>query len=145
VNIVTSQEKIKSVTCQFTGSALAMFFFFGLFGKHIENISIASYDVFMMGWVWQGAKAGVLQFFDTLRVEERDNLGGITIVMPGFTESEATGGKLVDEKGDLIQDTERRDVRVKFLHTSLLVPCIQLQANSSAALDRVVYIDHFMA
>ena len=69
--------------------------------------------------MWQGAKAGVLQFFDTLRNEERDNLSGITIVMPGFTESEATGGKLVGEKGDMIQDTERRDVRIKPIYIIL--------------------------
>jgi short-subunit dehydrogenase len=59
---------------------------------------------------WQGAKAGVLQFFDTLRVEEKDSLAAVTIVMPGLTESEATGGKLVDEKGGMVQDTQRRDV-----------------------------------
>lgn len=59
----------------------------------------------------QGAKAGILQFFDTLRVEERGSVG-VTIVMPGFTESEATAGKLVGEKGDMILDSERRDVSV---------------------------------
>lgn len=60
--------------------------------------------------MWQGAKAGLLQFFDTLRVEERDSVG-ITIVMPGLTESEATRGKLIDEKGDMVMDQYRRDVR----------------------------------
>lgn len=78
-------------------------------GKIMVVASIGSWLPHPREAIYNGAKAGVLQFFDTLRNEERDYLAGVTVVMPGFTESEATGGKLVGEKGDLIQDTERRD------------------------------------
>jgi len=77
-------------------------------GKIMVIASIGSWLPHPREAIYNGAKAGVLQFFDTLRVEESGKVG-ITIVMPGFTESEATGGKLVGEKGEMIQDSDRRD------------------------------------
>ena len=35
--------------------------------------------------------------------------------MPGFTKSEATASKLVGDKGDMIKDSDRRDVSTEFL------------------------------
>lgn len=59
----------------------------------------------------QAAKAGVLAFFDTLRVEVGDSVG-ITIVMPGWIESEITKGKMHQEHGEIGVNQAKRDVRI---------------------------------
>lgn len=59
----------------------------------------------------QAAKAGVLAFFDTLRVEVGDSVG-ITIVMAGWIESEITKGKMYQEHGEIGVNQAKRDVRI---------------------------------
>ncbi len=56
----------------------------------------------------------VIQFFDTLRVE---NLGSIyiTIACPGAVATEMTAGKLLNEEGELELNLERRDVLLSVL------------------------------
>lgn len=59
----------------------------------------------------QATKAALIQFYDSLRVE----LGvavQITIVTPGWIESEITKGKFLSKEGETIIDEETRDVRI---------------------------------
>lgn len=77
-------------------------------GKILVTSSIGAYMPHPREAIYNGAKAGVHQFFDTLRNEER-GIVTITILMPGMTESEITGGKLIGEKGDITQEIPRRD------------------------------------
>ena len=58
----------------------------------------------------QAAKAAVMNFFDTLRVELGANIGGITIVTPGWIQSDMTMGRFVDKKGDMEVREDKRDV-----------------------------------
>lgn len=57
----------------------------------------------------QAAKAAILAFYDTLRVELGSAVG-ITIVMPGWIESEMTKGKLLSDDGELTVNKRIRDV-----------------------------------
>ena len=56
--------------------------------------------------------------------------------MPGFTESEATAGKLVGEKGDMIKDSDRRDVSTEFLRC--VISCSVQIEQAVGLLNRVM-------
>lgn len=58
---------------------------------------------------YQASKAAIAQFFETLRVEFGPDVG-ITLVTPGFIESELTQGKFLNKAGKLEIDQEMRDV-----------------------------------
>ncbi|KAG0558653.1 hypothetical protein KC19_10G043700 [Ceratodon purpureus] len=78
------------------------------YGKILVTASVGSYIAFPRESIYNGAKAGILQFFDTLRVEAGDTVG-ITVLMPGFTESEGTRGKMINENGEMIFNQKKRD------------------------------------
>ena len=58
---------------------------------------------------FQASKAAVLNFFETLRMELRDEVG-ITIATPGWIESEMTKGKHLSKEGTVEVDLDMRDV-----------------------------------
>lgn len=58
---------------------------------------------------WQASKAAVSQFFETLRIELGQDIK-ITLVTPGFVESELTQGKYIGKGGDVEVDQGMRDV-----------------------------------
>ena len=60
--------------------------------------------------ITQAAKAGIFNFFDTLRIELGSSIGGITIVTPAFIESEMLMGKYVSDKGETEWQEDQRDV-----------------------------------
>ena len=53
------------------------------------------------------------QFFETLRIEFGPDIH-ITLVTPGFLESELTQGKYIAKDGKLVLDQEMRDVSIYF-------------------------------
>ena len=57
----------------------------------------------------QASKAAVLNFFETLRMELRDEVG-ITIATPGWIKSEMTKGKHLSKEGTVEVDQDMRDV-----------------------------------
>lgn len=57
----------------------------------------------------QASKAAVAQFFDTLRVEFGSDIK-VTIVTPGFIESEMIQGKFLFKGGKMEFDPDMRDV-----------------------------------
>lgn len=59
--------------------------------------------------IHQASKAAIAQFFETLRVEFGPDIG-ITLVTPGFIESELTQGKFLNKAGRLEVDQDMRDV-----------------------------------
>ena len=57
----------------------------------------------------QAANAALINFFETLRTE-LGNQVGITVVTPGWIESEMSKGKYLKEHGEVEVDQEMRDV-----------------------------------
>lgn len=57
----------------------------------------------------QAANAALINFFETLRTE-LGNQVGITVVTPGWVESEMSRGKFLKEHGQVEVDQEMRDV-----------------------------------
>ncbi|KAJ0643150.1 putative 11-beta-hydroxysteroid dehydrogenase [Helianthus annuus] len=57
----------------------------------------------------QASKAALSQFYETMRVEFGSDVK-ITIVTPGFIESEMTQGKFLSHEGKMVVDRVARDV-----------------------------------
>ncbi len=59
---------------------------------------------------YQATKAAQLRFYETLRAELGSEVG-ITVLTPGYVESEITKGKGIQSGGDVAVNEEARDVR----------------------------------
>ena len=57
----------------------------------------------------QASKAAQLRFYETLRTEVGSEVG-ITILTPGYVESEITKGKGIQKTGEVAVDEDARDV-----------------------------------
>jgi NAD(P)-dependent dehydrogenase (short-subunit alcohol dehydrogenase family) len=57
----------------------------------------------------QAANAALINFFETLQTELGSQVG-ITVVTPGWIESEMSKGKYLKEHGEVEVDQEMRDV-----------------------------------
>ncbi|CAA0831758.1 11-beta-hydroxysteroid dehydrogenase 1A [Striga hermonthica] len=64
--------------------------------------------------IYNASKAAISQFFETLRVEFGPDIG-ITLVTPGYIESELTQGKFYTKVGKLEVDQDMRDVQLSLM------------------------------
>jgi short-subunit dehydrogenase len=78
------------------------------------------------------ANAALINFFETLRTE-LGNQVGITVVTPGWVESEMSRGKFLKEHGQVEVDQEMRDVSEEHDHAP--VECL-LMNQPPATRDR---------
>lgn len=81
-------------------------------GKIVVNASVVSWLPFPRLSMGGAAKAAVMNFFETLRIELGPTIGGITIVTPGWIESEMTMGKFINRKGNVEVREDKRDQQV---------------------------------
>lgn len=72
--------------------------------------------------IYNASKAAMLSMFETLRVELWPEVH-ITIVTPGFIESEMTKGKYLTSEGRMTVDQEMRDVQVSALPVERVQDC----------------------
>lgn len=86
-------------------------------------------------WGTQASKAAVKSFFETLRVELGNQIQ-ITIVTPGFIESELTQGKILSGEGEMRVDQEIRDVMVSTTPVGSVSGCAKAIVNSACRGDR---------
>ncbi|KAK1287145.1 11-beta-hydroxysteroid dehydrogenase-like 5 [Acorus calamus] len=80
-------------------------------GRIIVNASVESWLPMPRMSLYAAAKAAVINFYETLRFELKDDVG-ITIATHGWIGSEMTGGKLMLEEGAEMQWKEEREVPV---------------------------------
>ncbi|KAI5054532.1 hypothetical protein GOP47_0027665 [Adiantum capillus-veneris] len=80
-------------------------------GKIIVNASVVAWLPVPRMSIYNAAKAGIYNFYETLRIEIEPAVG-ITIVTPGYIESEMTKGKFMTREGRLVVDDEQRDIQV---------------------------------
>ncbi|KAJ1270681.1 hypothetical protein BS78_06G070500 [Paspalum vaginatum] len=76
------------------------------------------------------SKAAVLNFFETLRIELRGEVG-ITIATPGWIESEMTKGKHLSKDGAVEVDQDTRDAQVGVL------PVVRSERCAEAIVDAI--------
>nr|ABO71657.1 short-chain dehydrogenase reductase [Brassica napus] len=88
-------------------------------GKIVAMSSSAAWLTAPRMSLYNASKAALLNFFETLRIELGSDVH-ITIVTPGYIESELTQGKYVSGEGELVVNQDIRDVQIgAFLVTSV--------------------------
>ncbi|XP_076897975.1 11-beta-hydroxysteroid dehydrogenase A-like [Bidens hawaiensis] len=80
-------------------------------GRIIAISSAASWLPLPRMSVYNASKAALAQFFETMRVEFGSDIK-ITLVTPGFIESELTQGKFLSHEGNMVVDYEARDMQL---------------------------------
>ncbi|GAB2249189.1 hypothetical protein Droror1_Dr00012548 [Drosera rotundifolia] len=83
------------------------------------------------------SKAAMRQLFDTLMVELGPEIK-ITIVTPGFIESELTKGKFLSKEGKMTVDQEMRDVQVNLMPICTAEGCAKGVVNAALRGDGYV-------
>lgn len=83
----------------------------------------------------QASKAAVLNFFETLRMELRDEVG-VTIATPGWIESEMTKGKHLSKEGTVEVDQNMRDVST----LTCAVMCLCLKTSNNPRMPNELWI-----
>ncbi|XP_047960080.1 11-beta-hydroxysteroid dehydrogenase A-like [Salvia hispanica] len=84
---------------------------------------------------YNASKAAMAQFFETLRVEFGPEIG-ITLVTPGFIESELTQGKFLTKGGRLEVDQDIRDVQVSVIPIERADSCAKAIVRSAVRGER---------
>ncbi|MCD7464128.1 Polycomb protein sop-2 [Datura stramonium] len=108
-------------------------------GRIIVLSSSASWLPAPRSSFYNASKAAVSQFFETLRVELGQDIK-ITLVTPGFVESEITQGKYIGKGGDIEVDQEMRDVLISATPVAKVESCAKTIVNSACRGERYVTI-----
>ncbi|KAK7291540.1 hypothetical protein RIF29_06769 [Crotalaria pallida] len=85
--------------------------------------------------VYCASKTALVSLFETLRVEIGSDIG-ITIVTPGYIESELTKGKYLTAEGKVDVDQDLRDVEVSAMPVGSASCCAKAIVNSTLRGDR---------
>ncbi|KAJ0113509.1 hypothetical protein Patl1_01254 [Pistacia atlantica] len=104
-------------------------------GKIVVLSSSASWLPAPRHTFYNASKAAMLSFFETLRVEVGSDVG-ITIVTPGFIESELTQGKFFTREGKIEVDQDMRDVQISAIPVGSVSGCARAIVNSASRGDR---------
>ncbi|XP_012471096.1 11-beta-hydroxysteroid dehydrogenase A [Gossypium raimondii] len=104
-------------------------------GKIVVMSSAASWMNDPRTSVYNASKAALTAFFDTLRIELGSEVK-ITIVTPGFIESEITQGKFLQRDGNMEVQQDMRDVQVSSIPVGSASGCAQAIVNSASKGDR---------
>ncbi|KAG4137145.1 hypothetical protein ERO13_D07G053700v2 [Gossypium hirsutum] len=102
------------------------------------------------GWVfaprtafYNASKAALISFYETLRIEFGTRIG-ITIVKPGFIDTEMTEGKFLSKEGRLEVDREMRDVQVSLMPVESVEKCAKAIVESARRGDRCLTVPSWM-
>ncbi|KAA3458220.1 11-beta-hydroxysteroid dehydrogenase-like 6 isoform X1 [Gossypium australe] len=102
------------------------------------------------GWVfaprtafYNASKAALISFYETLRIEFGTRIG-ITIVTPGFIETEMTEGKFLSKEGRLEVDREMRDAQVSLMPVESVEKCAKAIVESARRGDRYLTVPSWM-
>jgi len=85
----------------------------------------------------QAANAALINFFETLRTE-LGNQVGITVVTPGWIESEMSKGRYLKEHGEMEVDQEMRDVSDNTNTDQLMSSAIVLEGTNNTLIDMLM-------
>ncbi|XP_027343771.1 11-beta-hydroxysteroid dehydrogenase 1B-like [Abrus precatorius] len=89
--------------------------------------------------VYNASKAALVSMYETLRVEVGSQVG-ITIVTPGYVESEMTKGKFLLKEGKMDVDQDLRDVEVSAVAVESVSECAKAIVSSTLRGDRYLTV-----
>ncbi|XWS51449.1 hypothetical protein CRYUN_Cryun12cG0177200 [Craigia yunnanensis] len=104
-------------------------------GKIVVMSSAASWLNEPRTSVYNASKAALTAFFDTLRIEIWNDVK-ITIVTPGYIESEITKGKYLMKAGKMEVQQDMSDVQVSTIPVGSVSGCAKAIVNSACRGDR---------
>eukprot|EP00850_Spirogloea_muscicola_P009884 SM000056S18002 [mRNA] locus=s56:730278:732182:+ [translate_table: standard] len=78
-------------------------------GVLLVMASAAAFTPYPYMTSYNAAKAAIANLADTIRVEEAGEVH-VTVIEPGWVESEMTMGKFINEEGNIVWDKNKRDV-----------------------------------
>ena len=104
-------------------------------GKIVALSSSASWLPAPRLSIYNASKAAMLALYETLRVEFGQDIK-ITIVTPGFIESELTQGKVLLKEDKMEVDQELRDVQVSTIPVGTVTGCAKAIVKSACRGDR---------
>ncbi|XVF08667.1 hypothetical protein REPUB_Repub07fG0022500 [Reevesia pubescens] len=104
-------------------------------GKIVAMSSAASWLNDPRMSVYSASKAALAAFFDTLRIELGNDVK-ITVVTPGYIESEITKGKFLIKEGKMEVEQDMRDVQVSAIPVLSVGECARAIVNSTCRGDR---------
>ncbi|PON95733.1 Short-chain dehydrogenase/reductase [Trema orientale] len=99
-------------------------------GKIVVLSSSASWLPAPRMSIYNASKAALFMLFETLRVEVGPDIN-ITIVTPGYIESELTQGKFLDKEGKMIFDPDLRDVQISAIPVRTVRSCAKAIVKSA--------------
>ncbi|XP_071712084.1 11-beta-hydroxysteroid dehydrogenase A-like [Rutidosis leptorrhynchoides] len=106
-------------------------------GRIIALSSAASWIPLPRMSLYNASKAALAQFYETMRVEFGSDVK-ITIVTPGFIESELTQGKFLSHEGKTIVDYDARDMQVNLSPVEKVESCARAIVKQAIRGDRYV-------
>ncbi|KAK9090076.1 hypothetical protein Sjap_023253 [Stephania japonica] len=86
---------------------------------------------------YNSSKAAVINFFEALKMELSPDIG-VTVVTPGFIESEMTTGKFLTREGKLEVDQELRDLQISAFPVGQAQDCAKAIVSSVCRGDNYV-------
>ncbi|XP_028765465.1 11-beta-hydroxysteroid dehydrogenase 1B-like [Neltuma alba] len=108
-------------------------------GKIVVMSSVDSWMPAPRRNVYSASKAALVSMYETLRVEVGSDIG-ITIVTPGYIESEITKGKYLMGEGRVEVDQDLRDVEVSAVPVGSASGCAEAIVKSVARGDRYLTV-----
>ncbi|GMI76686.1 hydroxysteroid dehydrogenase 6 [Hibiscus trionum] len=136
-----------AIDINFWGSAYTTYFALQHLRKSKGKIIVISSCA---GWVfaprtsfYNASKAALISFYETLRIELGTGIG-ITIVTPGFIDTEMTEGKFLSKEGTLEVDREMRDVLVNVMPVESAERCAKAIVESACRGDKYLTVPSWM-
>ncbi|MED6216631.1 hypothetical protein PIB30_009520 [Stylosanthes scabra] len=108
-------------------------------GKIVAMSSADSWMPAPRRHIYNASKAALVSLYETLRVEVGSEVG-ITIVTPGYIESELTKGKFLTAQGKVEVDEDMRDVEVSAMPVGSVSGCAKSIIDSTLRGDRYLTV-----
>lgn len=106
-------------------------------GRVVVNASVEGWLPMPRMSLYSAAKAAVINFYETVRVEVGDAVG-ITIATPGWIESELTRGRFMTEEGEVQLKEEPREVHVNPFPVAYTEECARIIVSGACRGQRYV-------
>ncbi|KAE8694537.1 11-beta-hydroxysteroid dehydrogenase-like 6 [Hibiscus syriacus] len=112
-------------------------------GKIIVISSCSSWVFAPRTGFYSASKAALISFYEAMRIELGTQIG-ITIVTPGFIDTEMTEGKCLSKEGTLEVDREMRDVQVNVMPVETAERCAKAIVESACRGDKYLTVPSWM-
>ncbi|GBG69074.1 hypothetical protein CBR_g3773 [Chara braunii] len=94
--------------------------------------------------MYVAAKHALLGLYDSIAVELRGKIGGVTFVAPGWIESEMTSGKFLEgDEGKVVRDEEARDEVVGPAIVTPVRECAKAIVDGALHREHYVYVPYY--